>query len=112
MSAHAAHDESAAQKADVLQVLEELGVPIFSNSRPPHAEVAEQDRSAGAGTPPGPAGPQPACRGHRRLCPDRRWRSQLLQAFEAMVTRDNSTLTLKLDAPMQRLALPIAMPRC
>jgi GTP-binding protein HflX len=90
----AAHDESAAQKADVLQVLEELGVPsdrpmlevlnkidllepeqrkglLARNSR---SEAIAVSALTGAGIP------------------------ALLQAFEAMVTRDNITLTLKLDA--------------
>jgi GTPase len=90
----AAHDESAAQKADVLQVLEELGVPpdrpmlevlnkidllepeqrkglLARNSR---SEAFTVSALTGAGIP------------------------ALLQGFEAMVTRDNITLTLKLDA--------------
>jgi GTPase len=90
----AAHDESTAQKADVLQVLEELGVPpdrpmlevlnkidllepeqrkglLARNSR---SEAIAVSALTGAGIP------------------------ALLQAFEAMVTRDNITLTLKLDA--------------
>jgi GTP-binding protein HflX len=89
----AAHDESAAQKADVLAVLDELGAgdrPILEilnkidllepgpregllerNSR---ADVIAVSALTGAGIP------------------------ALLEAFEARVTRDNITLTLKLDA--------------
>jgi GTP-binding protein HflX len=90
----AAHDESAAQKADVLKVLEELGVPpdrpmlevlnkidllepeqrkglLARNSR---SEAIAVSALTGAGVP------------------------ALLEAFEAMVTRGNITLTLKLDA--------------
>jgi GTPase len=90
----AAHDESAAQKADVLKVLEELGVPddrpmleVLNKidllepeqrkgllARNPRAEAIAVSALTGAGIP------------------------ALLQAFEAMVTRDNITLTLKLDA--------------
>jgi GTP-binding protein HflX len=90
----AAHDESAAQKADVLKVLEELGVPpdrsmlevlnkidllepeqhdglLRGNGR---KEAIAVSALTGAGVP------------------------ALLAALEAMVTRDNITLTLKLDA--------------
>ena len=90
----AAHDESAAQKADVLKVLDELGVPpdrptlevlnkidllepgqrkglLARNSR---SEAIAVSALTGAGIP------------------------ALLEGFEAMVTRGNITLALKLDA--------------
>jgi len=90
----AAHDESAAQKADVLKVLEELGVPpdrpllevlnkidllepaqrqglLSHNGR---REAIAVSALTGDGIP------------------------ALLAAFEAAVTRDNITLSLKLDA--------------
>ena len=61
----AAHDESAAQKADVLKVLDELGVPQDR----PHAGSAEQDRPAGAGAAGGPAQPQWATARRSRFRP-------------------------------------------
>jgi GTP-binding protein HflX len=90
----AAHDESAAQKADVLKVLEELGVPpdrpmleVLNKidllepgqrkgllARNPRSEAIAVSALTGAGIP------------------------ALLKGFEAMVTRGNITLTLKLDA--------------
>jgi GTP-binding protein HflX len=90
----AAHDESAAQKADVLKVLEELGLPpdrtmlevlnkidllepeqrdglLARNGR---GEAIAVSANTGAGI------------------------ADLLAAFEMGVTRDNITLSLKLDA--------------
>jgi GTPase len=90
----AAHDESAAQKGDVLKVLEELGVPpdrpllevlnkidllepdqrdglLARNAR---SEAIAVSALTGAGVP------------------------ALLTTFEAQVTRGNITLSLKLDA--------------
>jgi GTP-binding protein HflX len=89
----AAHDESAAQKADVLAVLDELGAgdrPMLEVlnkidllepgqregllDRNPRSEAIAVSALTGAGVP------------------------ALLDAFETRVTRDNITLTLKLDA--------------
>jgi GTPase len=88
----AAHDESAAQKSDVLKVLEELGAdrPMLEVlnkidllepgqrkgllARNPRSEAIAVSALTGAGIP------------------------ALLEGFEAMVTRDNITLALKLDA--------------
>ena len=94
----AAHDESAAQKADVLKVLADLGVPpdrpmlevlnkidlleedqqagLLGRNAPLYGETREAiavSALTGAGVP------------------------QLLAALEARVTRDNITLTLKLN---------------
>ena len=90
----AAHDESAAQKADVLKVLDELGVSTDA----PMLEVLNKIDLL-----------QPD---ERERLLDRNGRSEdvavsaltgagvpaLLVGFEAMVTRGNITLTLKLDA--------------
>jgi len=90
----AAHDESAAQKADVLKVLEELGVP---EDRPLLEVLNKIDLL------------EPE---QRRGLLDRNGRGEevavsalsgegvadLLAAFEARVTRGNITATLKLDA--------------
>src|ERR1700744_892996 len=89
-----AHDESAAQKADVLKVLEELGVPPDR----PMLEVlnkidllepeqragllARNDREGAIAVSAVTGDGIPA----------------LLAAFETAVTRDNITLSLKLDA--------------
>ena len=103
----AAHDESAAQKADVLKVLEELGAgrPMLEVlnkidllepgqrdgllARNRRSEAIAVSALTGAGI------------------------ADLLAAFEAGVTRGNITLTLKLDAADGGAwPLPIAMPRC
>jgi GTP-binding protein HflX len=95
----AAHDESAAQKADVLKVLEELGVPADSRSAGrPLLEVLNKIDLL-----------EPAQR--RGLLSHNGKRDAiavsaltgdgvpaLLAAFEDAVTRDNITLNLKLDA--------------
>jgi GTP-binding protein HflX len=95
----ASHEETSAQKADVLKVLEELGVPpdrpmlevlnkidlldedqqagVLARNAPLYGETREAiavSALTGAGLP------------------------DLLAAFEARVTRDNITLTLKLNA--------------
>ncbi len=92
----AAHDESDAQKADVLKVLAELGVPEDR----PMIEVLNKidllpDEARG-----GPARRQPAgqARGggfgaHRRRAGRRFW-----TGFEAEVTHDNIGLDLNLEA--------------
>jgi len=90
----AAHDESAAQKADVLKVLEELGVPPDR----PMLEVLNKIDLL-----------EPAQRqgllshnGRREAIAVSALTGDgipaLLAAFEAAVTRDNITLSLKLDA--------------
>jgi len=90
----AAHDESAAQKADVLKVLEELGVP-------PDRRMLEVLNKIDLLEP-----------GQRRGLLSHNGRrdaiavsaltgdgiSALLAGFETAVTRDNITLSLKLDA--------------
>ena len=90
----AAHDESAAQKADVLKVLEELGVPP---DRPMlevlnKIDLLEPEQRAGllARNDRNGAIAVSALSGEGI--------SALLAAFESGVTRDNITLSLKLDA--------------
>ncbi|HEX4273334.1 MAG TPA: GTPase HflX [Rhizomicrobium sp.] len=89
-----AHDESAAQKADVLKVLEELGVPP---DRPMlevlnKIDLLEPEQRAGllARNERDGAIAVSAVTGEGIPA--------LLAAFESGVTRDNITLTLKLDA--------------
>ncbi|HYS46325.1 MAG TPA: GTPase HflX, partial [Rhizomicrobium sp.] len=89
----AAHDESAAQKADVLKVLEELGVPV---DRPMlevlnKIDLLEPEQRDGL------------LRGNGRKeaiavsALTEAGIPALLTALESMVTRDNITLHLKLD---------------
>jgi GTP-binding protein HflX len=90
----AAHDESEAQKRDVLKVLHELGVPEDR----PHLEVLNKiDMLTG--------GERTGLLSHNRpggliavsaLTGD--GIPALLEALEAAATHDNITLTLKLDA--------------
>jgi GTPase len=89
-----AHDESAAQKADVLKVLEELGVPP---DRPMlevlnKIDLLEPEQRAGllARNDRNGAVAVSAITGEGIPA--------LLAAFESGVTHDNITLTLKLDA--------------
>ncbi len=90
----AAHDESEAQKADVLKVLEELGMPPDR----PMLEVLnkidllepEQEQGLLSGNGRKAAIAVSALTGAGIAA--------LLAAFESAVTRDNITLTLKLDA--------------
>jgi GTP-binding protein HflX len=90
----AAHDESEAQKADVLKVLEELGMPPDR----PMLEVLnkidllepEQEQGLLSGNGRKAAIAVSALKGAGIPV--------LLAAFEASVTRDNIMLTLKLDA--------------
>jgi GTPase len=94
----AAHDETAAQKADVLKVLEELGVEAANHSGRPLLEVLnkidllEPEQQQGLLSHNGrrPAIAVSALTGAGV--------SDLLTGFETAVTRDNITLTLKLDA--------------
>jgi GTP-binding protein HflX len=95
----AAHDESAAQKADVLKVLEELGVPP---DRPMlevlnKIDLLEPEQRAGllARNAPKPYGERGAIAASALTGEGI---PALLAAFEDAVTRDNITLTLKLDA--------------
>jgi GTPase len=95
----AAHDESAAQKADVLKVLEELGVPP---DRPMlevlnKIDLLEPEQRAGllARNAPKPYGERGAI-AVSALAGE--GIPALLATFEDAVTRDNITLTLKLDA--------------
>jgi len=88
----AAHDETAAQKADVLAVLEELGVPP---DRPMlevlnKIDLLEPEQRAGLLGRTGDTIAASALTGEGIPA--------LLAAFEANVTRDNITLSLKLDA--------------
>jgi len=88
----AAHDETAAQKADVLAVLEELGVPP---DRPMlevlnKIDLLEPEQRAGLLGRTGDTIAVSALTGEGVAA--------LLAAFEAHVTRDNITLSLKLDA--------------
>ena len=88
----AAHDETAAQKADVLAVLEELGVPP---DRPMlevlnKIDLLEPEQRAGLLGRTGDTIAASALTGEGIPA--------LLEAFEANVTRDNITLSLKLDA--------------
>jgi GTP-binding protein HflX len=88
----AAHDESAAQKADVLAVLEELGVPP---DRPMlevlnKIDLLEPSQRAGLLGRKGETIAASALTGEGIPA--------LLAAFETGVTRGNITLSLKLDA--------------
>ncbi|MBV9548666.1 MAG: GTPase HflX [Alphaproteobacteria bacterium] len=88
----AAHDETEAQKADVLKVLEELGVPP---DRPMlevlnKIDLLEPDQAAGLLARRGQTIAVSALTGAGVPA--------LLDAFEAGVTRGNITLSLKLDA--------------
>ena len=88
----AAHDETAAQKADVLAVLEELGVPP---DRPMlevlnKIDLLEPSQRAGLLGRKGETIAASALTGEGIPA--------LLEAFEAGVTRGNITLSLKLDA--------------
>ena len=88
----AAHDETAAQKADVLAVLEELGVPP---DRPMlevlnKIDLLEPEQRAGLLGRTGDTIAASALTGEGIPA--------LLEAFEANVTRDTITLSLKLDA--------------
>jgi GTP-binding protein HflX len=89
-----AHDESAAQKADVLKVLEELGVepgrPMLEVLN--KIDLLEPEQRAGllARNARGDAIAVSAVTGEGIPA--------LLAAFESAVTRDNITLSLKLDA--------------
>jgi GTP-binding protein HflX len=93
-----AHDESAAQKADVLKVLEELGVETDSSHGRPMLEVLnkidllEPEQRAGllARNARGGAVAVSAVTGEGI--------PTLLAGFESAVTRDNITLSLKLEA--------------
>ncbi|HEX4028706.1 MAG TPA: GTPase HflX [Rhizomicrobium sp.] len=93
-----AHDESAAQKADVLKVLEELGVETDSSHGRPMLEVLnkidllEPEQRAGllARNARGGAVAVSAVTGEGIPA--------LLAGFESAVTRDNITLSLKLEA--------------
>ncbi len=90
----AAHDESAAQKADVLKVLEELGMPpdrpMLEVLNKIDLLVPEQRDGLLARNGRGDAIAVSALSGAGI--------SALLAAFEGGVTRDNITLSLKLDA--------------
>src|SRR5690349_7205009 len=94
----AAHEETLAQRADVLKVLEELGVEAAESGGRPLLEVLnkidllEPEQQQGLLSHNGrrPAVAVSALTGAG--IPD------LLTAFEAAVTRGNITLTLKLDA--------------
>jgi GTPase len=88
----AAHDESAAQKADVEKVLEELGLP-------PDTHVLEVLNKIDLLAPEQRAGLL-ARRGEPAAVSALTGEGvpALLAAFEAAVTRGNITLTLKLDA--------------
>lgn len=88
----AAHDETEAQKADVLKVLEELGLPP---DRPMlevlnKIDLLEPDQRAGLLRRRGETLAVSALTGEGV--------PQLLAGFEAAVTRGNITLSLKLDA--------------
>jgi GTP-binding protein HflX len=90
----AAHDESAAQKADVLKVLEELGVPPDR----PMLEVLNKIDLLEPGQRQGLL----SHNGRRDAIAVSALTGDgicaLLAAFESAVTRDNITLSLKLDA--------------
>ena len=90
----AAHDESAAQKADVLKVLEELGVepdrPMLEVLN--KIDLLEPEQRAGLLARNGRNGAIAASALSGEGIP------ALLAAFESGVTRDNITLSLKLDA--------------
>jgi GTPase len=90
----AAHDESAAQKADVLKVLEELGVepdrPLLEVLN--KIDLLEPEQAEGLLSHNGRRDAVAVSAITGAGIPD------LLAAFETAVTRDNITLTLKLDA--------------
>jgi len=90
----AAHDETAAQKADVLKVLEELGVepdrPLLEVLNKIDLLEPEQQQGLLSHNGRRPAVAVSALTGAG--IPD------LLDGFETAVTRGNITLTLKLDA--------------
>jgi GTPase len=90
----AAHDETAAQKADVLKVLEELGVeadrPLLEVLNKIDLLEPEQQQGLLSHNGRRPAIAVSALTGAGM--------SDLLTGFETAVTRDNITLTLKLDA--------------
>ena len=90
----AAHDESAAQKADVLKVLEELGLPPDRTMLEVlnKIDLLEPEQRDGllARNGRGEAIAVSAITGAGI--------ADLLAAFEMGVTRDNITLSLKLDA--------------
>jgi len=90
----AAHDETAAQKADVLKVLEELGVeadrPLLEVLNKIDLLEPEQQQGLLSHNGRRPAVAVSALTGAG--IPD------LLAGFESAVTRGNITLTLKLDA--------------
>jgi GTPase len=90
----AAHDETAAQKADVLKVLEELGVeadrPLLEVLNKIDLLEPEQQQGLLSHNGRRPAIAVSALTGAGI--------SDLLTGFETAVTRDNITLTLKLDA--------------
>lgn len=88
----AAHDETAAQKADVLAVLEELGVPPDR----PMLEVLNKIDLLEPGQRAGLLGRKGEVIAASALTGE--GIPALLEAFETAVTRGNITLTLKLDA--------------
>jgi len=88
----AAHDETAAQKADVLAVLEELGVPPDQ----PILEVLNKIDLLEPGQRAGLLGRKGEVIAASALTGE--GIPALLEAFETAVTRGNITLTLKLDA--------------
>ncbi|HEY2009901.1 MAG TPA: GTPase HflX [Rhizomicrobium sp.] len=96
----AAHAESAAQKADVLKVLEELGVdpgrPMLEVLN--KIDLLEPEQRAGLLARNGPKsnGENRGAIAASALTGE--GIPALLAAFESAVTRDNITLTLKLDA--------------
>jgi GTP-binding protein HflX len=90
----AAHEESAAQKGDVLKVLEELGVepgrPMLEVLN--KIDLLEPEQRKGLLARNGRYGAIAVSALTGAGVP------AILEAFEAAVTRDNITLTLKLDA--------------
>ncbi len=88
----AAHDETAAQKADVLAVLEELGVPPDR----PMLEVLNKIDLLEPGQRAGLLGRKGEVIAASALTGE--GVPALLEAFETAVTHGNITLTLKLDA--------------
>ena len=95
-----AHDESAAQKADVLKVLEELGVdpgrPMLEVLN--KIDLLEPEQRAGLLARNGPKSNGETRGAIAVSAITGEGISALLQEFERGVTRDNITLTLKLDA--------------
>jgi GTP-binding protein HflX len=95
----AAHEESAAQKADVLKVLEDLGLeadrPMIEVLN--KIDLLEPEQRAGllARNKPRPNGETPALAVSALTGTGI---ADLLAGFETAVTRGNITLTLKLDA--------------